>query len=232
MALTFNPFTGKLDFTGSQATAAIGATGATGPSGGPTGATGATGTGIDGATGATGVAGLNGATGATGPAADTSAFVQKSGDTMTGKLTLPASTTVSAPINIPHGNDPTSPSNGDLWLNGTLRYRDQAGTTRVVADTNRPNSFTQRQTISADGFTTLPALRITQEGTGEAFRVEDGPTPDATAFVISNSGRVGVGVTPDATVALSVDPITLARNAMSTPARVEKTTRKFLQQVF
>jgi hypothetical protein len=66
MALTFNPFTGKLDFTGSQSTAAIGATGATGPSGGPTGATGATGTGIDGATGATGVAGLDGATGSTG----------------------------------------------------------------------------------------------------------------------------------------------------------------------
>ena len=34
------------------------------------------------------------------------------------------------------------------------------------------------------------------------------------------------------TVALSVDPMSLARNAMSTPARVEKTTRKFLQQVF
>jgi hypothetical protein len=66
MALTFNPFTGKLDFTGSQSTAAIGATGATGPSGGPTGATGATGTGIDGATGATGVSGLTGATGITG----------------------------------------------------------------------------------------------------------------------------------------------------------------------
>jgi hypothetical protein len=48
-------------------------------------------------------------------------------------------------------------------------------------------------------------LRITQEGGGEAFRVEDGPTPDATAFVISNAGRVGVGVTPDASVALSVD---------------------------
>jgi len=177
-----------------------------GISGGGGGATGATGPqGDTGSTGATGITGSQGSTGATGPAADTSAFVQKSGDTMTGKLTLPASTTASAPINIPHGNDPTSPSNGDLWLNGTLRYRDQAGTTRVVADTNRPNSFTQRQTISADGFTTLPALRITQEGTGEAFRVEDGPTPDATSFVISNSGRVGVGVTPDATVALSVD---------------------------
>ncbi len=59
MALTFNPFTGKLDFTGSQATAAIGATGATGPSGGPTGATGATGSdGPLGATGATGPAGI------------------------------------------------------------------------------------------------------------------------------------------------------------------------------
>ena len=55
MALTFNPFTGKLDFTGSQATAAIGATGATGPSGGPVGATGATGP-----QGATGPAGSTG----------------------------------------------------------------------------------------------------------------------------------------------------------------------------
>jgi hypothetical protein len=201
MALTFNPFTGKLDFTGSQASAAIGATGATGPSGGPVGATGATGTG---ATGATGV-GSVGATGATGPAVDTSAFVQKSGDTMTGKLILPASTTTSAPLNVPHGVDPTSPTNGDIWLNGTLRYRDQTGTTRFVADTNRPNTFSQRQTISADSFTTLPALRITQEGTGEALRVEDSPNPDATAFVVSNSGRVGVGVTPDSTVALSVD---------------------------
>jgi hypothetical protein len=66
MALTFNPFTGKLDFTGSQATAAIGATGATGPSGGPTGATGSTGPTGAGTTGATGAAGNDGATGATG----------------------------------------------------------------------------------------------------------------------------------------------------------------------
>ena len=66
MALTFNPFTGKLDFTGSQTSAAIGATGATGPSGGPTGATGSTGPTGAGTTGATGVAGNDGATGATG----------------------------------------------------------------------------------------------------------------------------------------------------------------------
>lgn len=34
------------------------------------------------------------------------------------------------------------------------------------------------------------------------------------------------------TVALSVDPMTLARNAMSTPSRVEKTVRGFVKQVF
>jgi hypothetical protein len=148
-----------------------------------------------------------GGTGAATAAAALTALgaVAKAGDTMTGKLILPASTTASAPINIPHGTDAASPVNGDLWLNGTLRYRDQAGITRFVADLNRPNSFTQRQTITADSFTTSPALRITQEGTGEAFRVEDGPTPDATAFVISNSGRVGIGVAPDAAVCLSVD---------------------------
>ena len=80
MALTFNPFTGKLDFTGSQANAAIGSTGATGPSGGPTGATGATGnagaTGLQGDVGATGVigaTGLEGATGLTGATGDVGA---------------------------------------------------------------------------------------------------------------------------------------------------------------
>jgi hypothetical protein len=68
MALTFNPFTGKLDILGSS-TSGIGATGATGPSGGPigsTGATGATGSGSTGATGSTGLAGIDGTTGATG----------------------------------------------------------------------------------------------------------------------------------------------------------------------
>jgi hypothetical protein len=131
--------------------------------------------------------------------------VAKSGDTMTGKLILPASTTLSAPLNIPHGTDPASPVNGDLWLNGTLRYRDQAGNTRFVADINRPNSFTQNQIITAGAATTAAALRITQEGTGESLRVEDESNPDATPFVISNTGRVGIGTAPDATVGLKLD---------------------------
>jgi hypothetical protein len=34
------------------------------------------------------------------------------------------------------------------------------------------------------------------------------------------------------TVALSVDPMTLVRNAMSTPARAEKTVRQFVKDIF
>jgi hypothetical protein len=207
MALTFNPFTGKLDFTGSQSSAAIGATGATGPSGGPTGATGATGIGIDGATGATGVSGLNGATGATGPAADTSAFVQKSGDTMTGKLIAPADATISR-LNIGNAlsgiSSPATTVDGDIWISTSnrLAYKSN-GNFYTPASISLANAFTSTQIVDVTSAST--ALRVTQRGTGEALRIEDETTPDATAFVISNTGRVGIGVIPDATVSLSVN---------------------------
>lgn len=41
--------------------------------------------------------------------------VNKAGDALLGKLTTATPTTVSAPLNIPQGAAPTSPSNGDLW---------------------------------------------------------------------------------------------------------------------
>ena len=223
MALTFNPFTGKLDFTGSQATAAIGATGATGPSGGPTGATGSTGS-----TGATGI-GASGATGATGPTADLSGYVLKSGDTMTGKLIAAADATISklnigGSISIPV---PATTVDGDLWITNQNRLSYKANNVVIgLAGLTQTNTFNQPQSIGSTSnaapvlavgntggreaavFTaqgTSPAVRITQTGTGESFRVEDETSPDSTAFVISNLGRVGVGVTPDAVVALSVD---------------------------
>jgi hypothetical protein len=40
---------------------------------------------------------------------------------------------------------------------------------------------------------TTPALRITQTGTGNALEVEDSANPDATPFVVSAAGDVGVG---------------------------------------
>lgn len=41
--------------------------------------------------------------------------VNKAGDTMLGRLTMMASTTSFASMNIPHGVAPTSPNNGDIW---------------------------------------------------------------------------------------------------------------------
>lgn len=38
-----------------------------------------------------------------------------------------------------------------------------------------------------------PALKITQTGTGYAIRVQDDADPDSTPFVVSDTGRVGVG---------------------------------------
>jgi hypothetical protein len=164
--------------------------------------------GATGPQGATGLTGATGATGATGPAADTSTFVQKSGDTMTGKLNLPASTTSSAGLNLGNGVSPTTTIAGDVFSSGNnIFFKGQTGGPYIFAYKNDTNTFLVPQIISTVSPTgdTAPALRITQAGGGEALRVEDQTTPDATAFVVSTSGRVGVGVSPDATVALSVD---------------------------
>ena len=40
---------------------------------------------------------------------------------------------------------------------------------------------------------TTPALRITQTGTGNALEVEDSANPDATPFVVTATGSVGIG---------------------------------------
>ena len=58
--------------------------------------------------------------------------VDKDGDTMVGKLTLPASTTTEASINIPHGTAPTSPVNGDIWTTTSAPLIRINGTTRTI----------------------------------------------------------------------------------------------------
>ena len=213
-------------------------TGATGPQGltGPTGPTGATGeigltgeTGATGLTGSQGATGIQGLTGATGLTPDTSSFVQKSGDTMTGKLVVAADAT-SAKLNIGGSltvSAPTTTVDGDVWVSNQNKLAFRSSSTVInVAGLNQTNTYSQPQTIGVTSnanpvFTasntgsreaavfnaqgTSPAVRITQTGTGESFRVEDTTNPDNTAFVISADGRVGIGVAPDALVALSVD---------------------------
>jgi len=45
---------------------------------------------------------------------------------------------------------------------------------------------------------TTPALRITQTGTGDAILVEDAANPDATPFVVTAAGDVGIGTSSPA----------------------------------
>jgi len=140
------------------------------------------------------------------PSVDLSAYVLKSGDTMAGKLVAAADDTASK-LNIGNaitGTSPTTTTNGDVWITSgnRLAYRSNS-TVYNTAQTNLQNTFNQPQAVDVSSATT--ALRVTQRGAGEALRVEDETTPDATAFVVSNAGKVGIGVTPDASVCLSLD---------------------------
>lgn len=139
---------------------------------------------------------------------DLSNKVNKAGDTMTGKLNLPASTTATAGLNLGNGVIPTTTVAGDVFSSGNnIFFKGTTGGPYIFAYKNDVNTFLVPQIISTTSPTgdSAAALRITQTGGGEAFRVEDQATFDSTAFVVSTTGRVGVGVTPDATVALSVD---------------------------
>jgi hypothetical protein len=50
---------------------------------------------------------------------DLSAKASLSGATFTGTVVAPTATTSLAPIRIPHGTAPTSPTNGDIWTTTT-----------------------------------------------------------------------------------------------------------------
>jgi hypothetical protein len=122
------------------------------------------------------------------------------GGTLSGKLfTSPTSGVAGFNIGT-GGTDAGSTTAGDMWIatgGATLNFRDGLGAWRQCLNTNTAGII---QTTS-----TAPALRVTQMGNGEAFRVEDSTTPDTTAFVISNNGKVGIGVAPDSSACLRVD---------------------------
>lgn len=64
-----------------------------------------------------------------------------------------------------------------------------------VAALASAQTFSAEQAI--DVSTTAPALRITQRGTGNALVVEDSTSPDLTAFVIGETGKVVIGGAED-----------------------------------
>ena len=97
-----------------------------------------------------------------------------------------------------------------------------------AAGTAAANTFTQAQIISGSSASAM--LRVTQEGAGEALRIEDS-NPDTTPFVVNSNGKVGIGTSPDASVGLKLDSTgvkfddgtiqTTASTGGGTPANVQ-----------
>ena len=73
--------------------------------------------------------------------------------------------------------------NGSSWEDVTFAI--------TPPNTSVTNTFNTNQVIDAS--TSVAALRVTQRGTGEAFRVEDDTNPDSSPFVIDASGHVYAG---------------------------------------
>ena len=149
--------------------------------------------------------------------------------TMTGKLNTPAATTSSAGINIGNiAQTPTTQVSGDVWINGEVMAFRSATAQRNLVSTSVLASFTAgvsaaigsaavsalavqqngtgaAVTIGNVATSTSDCVTITNLGTGNSIVVNDETTPDSTRFAVANNGRVGIGVAPDASIALTLD---------------------------
>ncbi len=88
--------------------------------------------------------------------------------------------------------------NGNIVFSAGFGLAFGDGTTMTSAATGNvttgvTNTFTTNQIIA--GTTTSPMLRITQDGTGDALRVQD-VSGDTSAFVINQNGMVGINGEP------------------------------------
>lgn len=119
------------------------------------------------------------------------------GATFTGKVNLGSIGVGNPSINLGNQCDssPANAVNGDLWISNAaspkLTYR-MGNVNYNLPVLNLFNTFTNAQVI--DTSNTIPALRVTQRGTGDALLVEDATTPDTSAFVVNATGEVGIGV--------------------------------------
>jgi len=145
-------------------------------------------------------------------------YLPLSGGTMTGKLIASADSSFSK-LNIGSSiasGAPTTTVDGDVWITNQnrLAYK-SSGNVINLAGLSQQNTFSQPQSIGSTSnaaavFTvnntgsreaatfvaqgTSPAVRITQNGTGNALTVEDSTNPDATPFIVDALGSVGVGL--------------------------------------
>jgi len=130
-------------------------------------------------------------------------YAVKSGDTFTGKVNF-TPVAGAAGLNIGIGGvNTTATTPGDMWIatGGTiLNYRDGTGAWRQILTTNNVGNITVTSS-------TLPPLRLTQQGTGPSFIVEDSTTPDTSALVVDSNGNVGIGVASGYTATSKVEVV-------------------------
>lgn len=69
-----------------------------------------------------------------------------------------------------------------------------SGTAYITDDAITLNGFVSPGVI-IEGASTLPALRVTQTGSGAALLVEDSTNPDTSPFTVGAAGNVGIGTT-------------------------------------
>jgi hypothetical protein len=142
--------------------------------------------------------------------------VNRSGDTFNGKVNFtPVGGVAGLNIGI-GGTSAAATTAGDLWITtggANLNFRDGTGAWKVLASLQNGNVFSAVQAV--DVTSTSTALRVTQKGTGNAIQVEDSTSPDSTAFVVDQFGKVGVGTAPDATAAIRVDANGISFNGLS-----------------
>jgi hypothetical protein len=115
-------------------------------------------------------------------------------NTFSGKQTLATSSTSFAPLNIPTGSAPTTPSNGDMWTTSTGVYGFVGGATVLLGGgTATPGIFTtlsatsdvtlgdaSADTITINGTTTFAARGVifaAASTAGASFRVPHGTAP-------------------------------------------------------
>ncbi len=81
--------------------------------------------------------------------------VSRTGDTLTGKLTLEGVSTTTAPLNIPNNGtaNPTSTVNGDIWFRSNTLFFNNNGTARQVAHTSSWSTITQAEAESSTSTT-------------------------------------------------------------------------------
>jgi hypothetical protein len=134
----------------------------------------------------------------------------------------------------PLASDPTVDGNGNPVTTGDLYFNTVANETRIYngsawvaaylpaagyAALASANTFTANQTITAN--TSSDALKITQTGSGNALYIED-VASDATPFVVSSTGVMGIGTTtPDNVTSAG---IALVSNSGFYPQLVQRNT--------